>query len=114
MALYMIQFAYTPGAKAALARVPEDRSVVFGQLVEDMGGRLHAFYNSLGDYDGVAIFEAPGERAAHKHRARRQPARPPQRVHDLGVAAGQGKRRSDARGEQAEVPSAKRLARQGT
>ena len=65
MPLYMIQFAYTPEAKAALARVPEDRSVVFGQLVEDMGGRLNAFYNSMGDYDGMAIFEAPNERAAH-------------------------------------------------
>ena len=65
MPLYMIQFAYTPEAKAALARVPEDRSVVFGQLVEDMGGHLNAFYNSLGDYDGVAIFEAPDEQAAH-------------------------------------------------
>lgn len=32
MSLYMIQFAYTPEAKAALARVPEDRSVAFGQL----------------------------------------------------------------------------------
>ena len=49
MPLYMIQFAYTPEAKAVLARVPEDRSVVFGRLVEDMGGRLNAFYNSLGD-----------------------------------------------------------------
>ena len=65
MPLYMIQFAYTPEAKAALARVPEDRSVVFGQLVEDMGGHLNAFYNSLGEYDGVAIFEAPDEQAAH-------------------------------------------------
>jgi len=65
MSLYMIQFAYTPEAKAALARVPEDRSVVFGQLVEDMGGHLHSFYNSLGDYDGVAIFEAPDEQTAH-------------------------------------------------
>ena len=65
MPLYMIQFAYTPEAKAALARVPEDRSVVFGQLVEDMGGHLNAYYNSLGEYDGVAIFEAPDEQAAH-------------------------------------------------
>jgi uncharacterized protein with GYD domain len=62
---YMIQFAYTPEAKAALARVPEDPSVVFGRLVEDMGGRLNAFYNSLGEYDGIAIFEAPNERTAH-------------------------------------------------
>lgn len=65
MPLYMIQFSYTPEAKAALARTPEDRSVVFGQLVENMGGRLHAFYNSLGDYDGVTIFEAPDEQTAH-------------------------------------------------
>ena len=65
MPLYMIQFAYTPEAKAALARVPEDRSVVFGKLVEDMGGQLNAFYNTLGDYDGVAIFEAPDEQTAH-------------------------------------------------
>lgn len=65
MPLYMIQFAYTPEAKAALARTPEDRSVVFGQLVEDTGGQLKAFYNALGDYDGVAIFEAPSEQTAH-------------------------------------------------
>ena len=65
MPLYMIQFAYTPEAKAALARVPEDRSVVFGDLVESMGGQLNAFYCTLGDYDGVAIFEAPDEQTAH-------------------------------------------------
>ena len=65
MPLYMIQFAYTPEAKASLARVPEDRSVVFEGLVEDMGGHLNSFYNSLGDYDGVAIFEAPDEQTAH-------------------------------------------------
>ena len=29
MPLYMIQVAYTPEAKAALAQVPEDRSIVF-------------------------------------------------------------------------------------
>jgi uncharacterized protein with GYD domain len=61
----MIQFAYTPEAKAALARVPEDRSAVFEQLVEEMGGQMHASYSSLGDYDGVTIFEAPDEQAAH-------------------------------------------------
>ena len=65
MPLYMIQVTYTPEAKAALARVPEDRSVVFGQLVEDMGGQLDAFYNTLGEYDAVAIFEAPDEETAH-------------------------------------------------
>src|SRR5215218_2127410 len=43
-------------------RGPERR---FGRLVEDMGGQLNAFYNSMGDYDGIAIFEAPNERTAH-------------------------------------------------
>ena len=61
----MIQTAYTPEAKASLARVPEDRSVVFGRLVENMGGRLSAVYNSMGDYDAIAIFEAPNEQTAH-------------------------------------------------
>ena len=65
MPLYMIQVAYTPEAKAALAQVPEDRSVVFETLVEDMGGRLDAFYNTLGDYDALAIFEAPDEETAN-------------------------------------------------
>jgi hypothetical protein len=37
MPLYMIQVAYTPEAKAALARVPEDRSVVFERLLQQLG-----------------------------------------------------------------------------
>jgi uncharacterized protein with GYD domain len=65
MPIYMTQFAYTPEAKAALAREPEDRSVVFGELVEEMGGQLTAFYHSIGEYDGVAIFEAPDEHTAN-------------------------------------------------
>ena len=65
MALYMLQFSYIPTAKAALAREPEDRSVVFGELVENMGGQLNAYYHTMGEYDGIAIFEAPDEHAAH-------------------------------------------------
>jgi hypothetical protein len=42
MPLYMIQVAYTPEAKAALAQVPEDRSIVFGGLVQGMGDQGHA------------------------------------------------------------------------
>ena len=65
MPLYMVQFSYTPPAKAALAQEPEDRSIVFGDLIKDMGGQLNAFYHTMGEYDGVAIFEAPDEHAAH-------------------------------------------------
>ena len=64
MPLYMLQFAYTSEAWAALTQNPEDRSEAIGRLAEAMGGRLVSFYNSFGDYDGVIIFEAPDEGTA--------------------------------------------------
>jgi len=63
MPLYMTQFSYTPEAWAALARNPEDRSAAVSRLIENMGGRLISFYYSFGEYDGVAIHEAPDESA---------------------------------------------------
>lgn len=65
MGIYMLEFAYTPDAWATLAKRPEDRAVAFGDLVERAGGRLVSFYYSFGEYDGVAIFEAPDENAAY-------------------------------------------------
>jgi uncharacterized protein with GYD domain len=64
MPLYMSQFAYTSEAWAALAQNPEDRSEPISRLLETMGGRLISYYNSFGEYDGVAIFEAPDEGTA--------------------------------------------------
>ena len=64
MPLYMTQFSYTSEAWAALARNPEDRSTVLGELIENLGGRLIAFYYSFGEYDGVFIYEAPDESTA--------------------------------------------------
>ncbi|MGH2353878.1 MAG: GYD domain-containing protein [Chloroflexota bacterium] len=64
MPLYMTQFAYTPEAWAALVKRPEDRSEVLRALIEQFGGRMLSFYYSFGEYDGLAIFEAPDEAAA--------------------------------------------------
>ena len=61
MPLYMTQFAYTPEAWAALTRKPEDRSDPLRGLLERLGGHLHSFYYSFGEFDGVFIFEAPDE-----------------------------------------------------
>ena len=58
MPLYMTQFAYTPEAWAALVDNPEDRSAPVRELVENMGGRLIGWYLSMGDYDGLLIYEA--------------------------------------------------------
>jgi uncharacterized protein with GYD domain len=64
MPLYMTQFSYTPKAWEAFVKNPEDRSVVFGEMVEKLGGQLLAFYYCFGEYDGVVIFEAPDEASA--------------------------------------------------
>ncbi len=59
MPLYMTQFSYTKEAWVALAKSPEDRSVGLKKLAEAAGGRLISLYLCMGEYDGVAIYEAP-------------------------------------------------------
>jgi uncharacterized protein with GYD domain len=64
MALYMVQFAYTAEAWATLVKNPQDRSVAGREAVQKLGGRLVGFYYCFGEYDGVAITEAPDDSAA--------------------------------------------------
>src|SRR3989440_4633022 len=64
MALYMVQFAYTPEAWATLVKNPQDRSVAGREAVQKRGGRLVGFYYCFGEYDGVAITEAPDDSVA--------------------------------------------------
>jgi uncharacterized protein with GYD domain len=64
MPLYMTQFAYTPEAWAVLIDSPEDRSAPVRELTESMGGRLIGWYLSMGDYDGLLIYEAPDDATA--------------------------------------------------
>ena len=61
MPIYMTQFAYTKEAAAALVKNPEDRSAVFREQVEKLGGRVLAFYHCVGEYDGLTIYEVPDE-----------------------------------------------------
>lgn len=61
MPLYMTQFSYTAEAVKAMTSNPQDRSVVLSQLFEKVGGRLIACYYCFGEYDGVAIGEAPDQ-----------------------------------------------------
>lgn len=64
MPLYMAQFAYTPQAWAALTKKPENREEIFRGLVQKLGGRLVSLYHCFGEYDIVAIYEAPDETTA--------------------------------------------------
>ena len=61
MPLYMTQFSYTNEAAAALVKNPEDRSAVFREQVEKLGGRVLGFYHCVGEYDGLTIYEVPDE-----------------------------------------------------
>lgn len=59
MPLYMTQFSYTQEAWAARPQSLKDRRVGLKKLAEAAGGRLIGLYYCMGDYDGVAIYEAP-------------------------------------------------------
>jgi uncharacterized protein with GYD domain len=64
MALYMIQFAYTPEAWATLTKHPQDRSIPIKELAQKLGGRLVGLYYCFGEYDGVVLAEIPDDIAA--------------------------------------------------
>lgn len=64
MALYMAQFAYTAESLATMAKNPQDRSAPVRELIQKSGGRMIGFYFCFGEYDGVALFEAPDDNTA--------------------------------------------------
>jgi uncharacterized protein with GYD domain len=64
MALYLVQGAYTAEALAAMAKNPQDRSLPVRELLQKLGGQLVGFYFCFGEYDVVALFEAPDDSTA--------------------------------------------------
>ncbi|MGH7547503.1 MAG: GYD domain-containing protein [Gemmatimonadales bacterium] len=65
MPRYLLQFAYTADTWAALAKNPVDRRPAVRAVLEKVGGRLIDLYYHFGEYDGVAILEAPDDTAAN-------------------------------------------------
>ena len=61
MGRYLIQAAYTPEAWATLVEHPQDRSRPVQALVENIGGKLEAFFFAFGDYDVVSIADLPDD-----------------------------------------------------
>jgi uncharacterized protein with GYD domain len=55
----MYQGAYTSEAWAEQLKNPQNRLEQMRPVVEAAGGKLLAFYYAFGDYDVVAIMEAP-------------------------------------------------------
>src|SRR5512144_3195091 len=59
MAHYLLQVAYTAESWSALVKTPHDRLEAVRPVVERLGGRLDNAWLAFGDYDVVAVFEAP-------------------------------------------------------
>jgi uncharacterized protein with GYD domain len=64
MPYYLIQASYKESAAKALVAKPQERSGVVKKMVESLGGKLHSFFLSFGDYDVAVIAELPGNEAA--------------------------------------------------
>lgn len=61
---YMTRWKYSNEQLRAMVAEPQDREAVARKMVEAHGGKLHSFFFSFGDYDGVAIIEAPDNETA--------------------------------------------------
>jgi uncharacterized protein with GYD domain len=59
MPMFLTRFSYSPETWARLRERPEDRTTSVRESIEVVGGTLHGLWYSLGDYDGVNLWEAP-------------------------------------------------------
>jgi len=57
MAIYITQGRYTSEAVRGMVAKPEDRTEELRKLMEAAGGKLLAFYYTLGEYDFLLIAE---------------------------------------------------------
>jgi uncharacterized protein with GYD domain len=64
MPYYLIQTSYKETGTKALVEHPQSREDQVKKTVASLGGKLHAFFFSFGDYDTAFIIEMPDNAAA--------------------------------------------------
>jgi uncharacterized protein with GYD domain len=64
MPMYATTFRYQPAALKLMVERPEDRGAIVGEAAKSLGGRVVGYYWSVGDFDGLVIFELPDGDAA--------------------------------------------------
>ena len=64
MSHFMLRWQFTDTSAKALVGKPHDRTGAATALVEGFGGKLHAYYFTFGEYDGLAIAEFRDHTAA--------------------------------------------------
>ena len=61
MPIYITQGRYTRDAIKGMIVKPEDRADAIARLLSKIGGRLLGYYLTFGEYDFMAIAEAPND-----------------------------------------------------
>jgi uncharacterized protein with GYD domain len=70
MPTYVRFFSSTGEAWSRMVEAPENRAVAARRLIEEIGGRIEAFYWMFGEWDGLVIFDVPDTAAAAAFSAR--------------------------------------------
>src|SRR5882762_3488505 len=65
MALYMTQFSYTATAWSQMVKNPQDRFAALKEVAGKFNSKVLGFYYCNGEYDGLAILEAPDDESAN-------------------------------------------------
>ncbi len=61
MSLYITRGNYDTATLNAMIAKPEDRTETVAKLLTAVGGKLHAYYFTFGEYDFLLVAEAPSE-----------------------------------------------------
>jgi uncharacterized protein with GYD domain len=64
MPFYMIQADYSETGARHLVEHPQRREEALASACASLGGKMHHFFFSFGDYDAVVIAELPDNQAA--------------------------------------------------
>jgi uncharacterized protein with GYD domain len=64
MPIYITQGRYTRDAVKGMIVKPEDRAEAVSRLLAKVGGRLHGYYLTFGEYDFLCIAELPSDTQA--------------------------------------------------
>ncbi len=64
MAFFLVRFQFSVGSAKSMIDAPHDRQGPAKNLVESFGGKLHHYFFSFGEFDGVGIAEFPENKSA--------------------------------------------------
>ncbi len=62
MPFYLFKANYSAPAIKAMIAQPQDREAAGKRAIKAVGGKLHSFFFALGDWDTIAIIEAPDDK----------------------------------------------------